>query len=66
MTSSSGVTGACDQSPEFRKSDWSTKFCKLFLQVVDKKRQILAGTQNLPMKNWTKTVASDLKKVKKS
>ena len=44
MTSLSGVTGAHDQSPEFSKSDWSTKFCKLFLRVEDKRTQILAGT----------------------
>ena len=36
MTSSSGVTGARDQSLESRQSDWSTKFCKLFLRVADK------------------------------
>ena len=36
MKSSSGVTGARDQSPESSQSDWSTKFCKLFWRVADK------------------------------
>ena len=30
LTSSSGVTGARDQSLESSQSDWSTKFCKTF------------------------------------
>ena len=66
MTSSSGVTDARDQSLQSSQSEWSTKFCKLFLRVSDKHRQIFAGTQNCPMKNWTKTVDSNLDKVKKS
>ena len=58
MTSSSGVTDARDQSLE--------EFCNLFWQVAGKQRQIFAGKQNCPMKNWTKAVASDLNKVKKA
>ena len=60
LTSSSGVTGARDQSLESSQSDWSTKFCKLFLRVADKHRQIFSGKENCSIKNWTNTVESDL------
>ena len=63
---SSGVTGARDQSLESSQSDWSTKFCKLFLRVADKHRQIFAGKENCPIKNWTKTVESDLNQDRKA
>ena len=55
MTSSSGVTGARDQSLESSQSDSSTKSIKLFWRVADKHREIFAGTA---------TVASDLSKIK--
>ena len=50
------MTGARDQSLESSQSDWSTKFCKLFLRVADKHRQIFAEKENCPIKNWTKIV----------
>ena len=56
----SGVTGTRDQSLESSQSDWSTKFCKLFLLEADKQRQIFAGKENCLMKNWTKTIESEL------
>ena len=54
MTSSSGVSGARDQSLESSQSDWSTKFCKLFLRVADKHRQIFAGMENCSIKKLDK------------
>ena len=66
LTSSSGVTGARDQSLESSQSDWSTKFCKLFLGVADKHRQIFSGKENCRIKNWTKTVESDLNQDRKA
>ena len=59
------MTGAHDQSLVSSHSDWSTKFCKLFLRVADKLRQIFARKDNCPTKNWIKAVKSDLNQVKK-
>ena len=59
MTSSSGVTGARDQSPESNQS------VETFWRVADRNRQIFAGTQNCPMKNWAKAISSELNQVKK-
>ena len=42
------------------------KYCKLFLRVVDKHKQIFAGKETCRMKNWTKAVESDLNQVKKA
>ena len=53
------MTGARDQGPESSLTDWSTKFCKLFLRVADKHRQIFVGKENCPVKNWTKAIESD-------
>ena len=55
--------GACDQSKV--QSDWWTKFCYPFWWVADKQGHIFAAKQNCTMKNWTKTVVSDLNQVKK-
>ena len=52
--SASGVTGARDQSLESSQSDWSTKFCKLFLRVANKHKQIFAGKENCPIKKLDK------------
>ena len=41
MTSLSGLTGARDQSLESSQSNWSTKFCKLFWQVADKRKGVV-------------------------
>ena len=60
------MTGARDQILESSQCDWSTKFCELFLRVADKNRQIFAGKENCPIKNWTKTVKGDLKQNKKA
>ena len=65
LTSSSSVMSAHDQSLKSSQSDWSTKFCKLFLRVAHKHRQIFAGKGNCPIKNWTKTAESDLKQDRK-
>ena len=48
------MTGARDQSLESSQSDWSTKFCKLFLRVADKHGQI--SQERKTAQNWTKTV----------
>ena len=60
------MTSARDQSLESSQSDWSTKFCKLFLRVEDKHRKIFAGKENGPIKNWAKTAESDLKQDRKA
>ena len=63
--SSGGVSSARNHSQEFTQSDWS-KFCKLFWQVADKHRHIFAREEKCSLKNWTKTVGSDLNQDKKA
>ena len=41
IAASSGVTSAHDLSLESSQSNWSTKFCKLFLRVADKQPNFL-------------------------
>ena len=69
LTSSSGVTGARDQSLESSQSDWSTKFRKLFLRVAGnsnigkfRKREKLSDEKF----DKDRTVESDLNQIKKT
>ena len=61
------MTGARDQSLESSQSEWSTKFCKLFLRVADKHRQIFAGIESQGQKKLDKDRSeSDLNQDRKA